>query len=381
MAPVVRLDWTIGTYNCSLAKNSKTYACLDQKSICIDLDKRKGYLCSCVQGYNGNPYLPGGCKTISSSIAKSGCLDQCGKISIPFPFGVGPNFDVVCNTTTNPEKPYLRALSTELVELNSSKIVVHYNNLASTCYNLSAYQMGITKPEERKLIIDLLKTQFSFSDDNWITAIGCNAIVVGVSGEDSLTSIQSSCAAICPDSVSYNSASCSFGRTYLEGTGCCRVPIPRGTSYLEANLSDLTGRWPRTNFSCSYAFIEYMDRNIYSEDRYLCNCSNGYRGNPYLNQGCQDIDECADNTTNTCILNSICENDVGSYHCSCPKGYIGDGRKDGTGCIRRPPSKTKAIILIGLGSGLGFLLLLLIYKNASTSASSDTHPLMFSSTI
>lgn len=60
-----------------------------------------------------------------------------------------------------------------------------------------------------------------------------------------------------------------------------------------------------------------------------------------------EINQCADNTTNTCLANSICVKTPGSYNCSCPKGYIGDGRKDGAGCIKLPPSKTKMISLIG----------------------------------
>ncbi|KAG6390723.1 hypothetical protein SASPL_148467 [Salvia splendens] len=463
MAPVVRLDWTIGTDNCSVAKNFKTYACLDPKSICVDIDSSlgvNGYLCSCVQGYYGNPYLSGGCKRISSSIAKAGCLDQCGEISIPFPFGVGPNcfldssFEVVCNTTTNPEKPYLRALETEIVEIDSSKVVVISQNMASTCYNLSAYENGITKPEERKLVIDLLKTQFTLSDENWITAIGCNAMLVGgVIGEGKLTSIGSSCAAICSDSISYYNrmqyeyADCNFGRgSNLGDDGCCRVPIPRGTSYLEANLSDLTGQWPRTSFSCNYAFIEYMDRNkdnnyessfplfinssgtrpdlallgeyfyfksshmslnwrigaVYCKEArlnrtdyvcqnntdcvdfdsgYLCNCSTGYKGNPYLIHGCQDIDECSDNTTNTCVSNSICENEAGSYHCTCLKGYTGDGKNDGTGCTLLPPFNIAKFVVIGLASALGLLLLLLLcfwlHKSEEATVSEAKHK-MFS---
>ncbi|OEL20757.1 Wall-associated receptor kinase 1 [Dichanthelium oligosanthes] len=51
---------------------------------------------------------------------------------------------------------------------------------------------------------------------------------------------------------------------------------------------------------------------------YLCNCSSGYGGNPYLEEGCQDIDECAFPEQYLC--HGQCTNTIGSYICTCPKG-------------------------------------------------------------
>ncbi|KAI3811844.1 hypothetical protein L1987_21576 [Smallanthus sonchifolius] len=44
-----------------------------------------------------------------------------------------------------------------------------------------------------------------------------------------------------------------------------------------------------------------------------------------------DIDECEDPNMNSC--ERICRNIPGNYTCSCPDGYFGDGRKNGSGCI------------------------------------------------
>ena len=39
-----------------------------------------------------------------------------------------------------------------------------------------------------------------------------------------------------------------------------------------------------------------------------------------------DRDECQDPSTNDCDKNAICENNVGSFECSCKKGFTGNGK-------------------------------------------------------
>ncbi|WVZ82629.1 LOW QUALITY PROTEIN: hypothetical protein U9M48_029875 [Paspalum notatum var. saurae] len=51
---------------------------------------------------------------------------------------------------------------------------------------------------------------------------------------------------------------------------------------------------------------------------YLCNCSQGYGGNPYLDGCCQDINECDFPSLYPC--HGKCKNTIGSYTCSCPPG-------------------------------------------------------------
>ncbi|CAN6178975.1 unnamed protein product [Urochloa humidicola] len=93
---------------------------------------------------------------------------------------------------------------------------------------------------------------------------------------------------------------------------------------------------------------------------YFCSCWDGYQGNPYLPDGCQDIDECA--LPNNCYGN--CTNTPGDYLCECPYGSNGNPRIPND-CIKTQallasdrPSHTGLSIGLGVGS---FALLLFLF--------------------
>uniref|UniRef100_A0A2N9F2V7 NOTCH1 EGF-like calcium-binding domain-containing protein n=1 Tax=Fagus sylvatica TaxID=28930 RepID=A0A2N9F2V7_FAGSY len=46
-----------------------------------------------------------------------------------------------------------------------------------------------------------------------------------------------------------------------------------------------------------------------------------------------------------CIHTNTCQNFVGGFNCSCPKGFKGDGKKNGTGCPPRGEDSIQTAIL------------------------------------
>ncbi|KAH6827789.1 Wall-associated kinase family protein [Perilla frutescens var. hirtella] len=93
----------------------------------------------------------------------------------------------------------------------------------------------------------------------------------------------------------------------------------------------------------------YYNRDIYykSSSRY-CYCRDGFEGNPYLLEGCSDIDECSNATLNQCGPYSICTNSIGSFSCE----YLSGKSKH-----KRFRTLIK-ITPIVIGSVLGVLILL-----------------------
>ncbi|URD87478.1 OsWAK receptor-like protein kinase [Musa troglodytarum] len=113
----------------------------------------------------------------------------------------------------------------------------------------------------------------------------------------------------------------------------------------------------RTMFACVDEHSSCLDINTTTSIGqnilgYRCTCSKGYEGNPYLRNGCTDIDECK--FPEKYICNGICRNMKGSYSCTCPPGTTGDPKR---ACI---PDKKQTVLLgviIGVSNGVGLLLL------------------------
>uniref|UniRef100_A0ACD5V8D7 Uncharacterized protein n=1 Tax=Avena sativa TaxID=4498 RepID=A0ACD5V8D7_AVESA len=99
----------------------------------------------------------------------------------------------------------------------------------------------------------------------------------------------------------------------------------QSTQWVVANLTCSEAQQNRSTYACVSAHSICIGVN--SLDGYLgyrCKCLPGLDGNPYVQHGCVDIDECA--IPNNC--GGICHNTVGSYYCTaCPHKTIYDPLK------------------------------------------------------
>jgi len=95
----------------------------------------------------------------------------------------------------------------------------------------------------------------------------------------------------------------------------------------------------------SYACVSNHSKCVDSTNGpgYICNCTQGYGGNPYVIGGCTNIDECAFPDKFPC--HGVCKDTVGSYECQCPWGYESTGDPKENQC--NPKLSRSAKIAIG----------------------------------
>ncbi|KAF8762928.1 hypothetical protein HU200_008774 [Digitaria exilis] len=325
---------------------------------------------------------------ISSELAVSlpGCPDKCGNVSIPYPFGIGdacaasslsPNFTVICNDSFQPPRPTIgNPPIAEIIDISLEKGEMRvYSGVSYSCFTSNT-----TISDSKIVEFNLEGTPFIVSASrNSFMVIGCSTLgLIGGSTHNNPDLDVVGCYSYCED---INSTSDGVP---CAGKGCCETTISPNLTDFAAVISnqssvwnfnpcfyamlaeegwysfrrqDLKGDlgfikeranrgvpivsdWAIRNVSCpkgtpppkDYACVSTNSNcmNTSNGTGYLCSCSKGYEGNPYLFNGCQDIDECelrkqdAKYKEQYPCDNGRCQNRPGGYICKCRIGTRSD---------------------------------------------------------
>ncbi|CAN6234697.1 unnamed protein product [Urochloa humidicola] len=342
----------------------------------------------------------------------SSCQRFCGNVQIPYPFGIGhdspdhcalPGFYLSCNDTGNGVmRPFLTNVEVLNISLLQGRARM-LNHISTACYNSTTQGMNYSD-----WWLNFDNTPYRFSDtSNKFTVIGCQSLAYISNYVNKQGKYMSGCVAMCEisDDENLSSGSCS-------GIGCCQTAIPKGMQYYRVRFDENFNTTQIYNYSrCTYAvlmdssdfnfhksYVTSMEFNNTNNGRaplvidwaignetcevarrnqtafacvssnsncidstngpgYICNCSEGFEGNPYLHDpdlGCKDIDECKDNQKYPCY--GTCHNTPGGHNCFCPSGTRGDaniGR-----CVR--VVTTKVWIAIGICTSVFFGLIIFL---------------------
>nr|XP_043638109.1 wall-associated receptor kinase 2-like [Erigeron canadensis] len=312
-------------------------------------------------------------------------VDECGKVTIPYPFStiddcyLDESYYIQCDPKT------------QIPQLNiSSLIVLQDGQLSQSSGHLEVLEISL---DGRLIVaipagygcfndhgmytsystISIETVRFPFSStQNKLVGVGCD---IEANIWLAKSSMPTSCGTNCDRFNDIKNGTC-------QGSGCCITSIPQGITMASFAVSVNQNQLKASDYSkCGHAFIventkynfsvgdvstmrndisfpvvlewfagntsceeakmddtTYMCRgNSVCEDAdresglpaYHCQCYDGYSGNPYVSDGCQDINECESSELNKCPREYNCMNTNGSYDCVCPKGLQADAKNAG----------------------------------------------------
>ncbi|KAL5581537.1 hypothetical protein UlMin_013979 [Ulmus minor] len=303
------------------------------------------------------------------------CESKCGNVSIPFPFGMGSKdcyldkwFEIECNNISHTLVLKLSQLEVFNISLGDYSSDPELEVRSPISFMNCGDKKNSSKP------VNLTGSPFVFSSErNSFMAMSCGTgAVINASFQDSIVEI-----------------GCSSRCSNRSRTSYCETNLP---SQLNAFKIDfrisaedpvqckyafvVEKEWFFNHSRNNYASIRYMDSvpvvlnwylnyssyydkfqqsdpplyycYSYSKtstirwSRFYCFCDDGFQGNAYLPQGCNDINECDEDPKICDRRGGTCVNKNGHYDCD------------------KSRSRKLKLVLIGVGSGLGALVLAVI---------------------
>ncbi|CAL5330472.1 unnamed protein product [Camellia sinensis] len=164
---------------------------------------------------------------VNAPLAKGSCQAECGNISIPYPFGIGPNcyFDIWYSVECkNNSKPYLTRIDLEVLEISidnmDSYVQVNFPVISANCPKSSTTinNSGNTATDTATSTVDMRNSPFVLSTTaNIFMAVGCDNHALMTYVNDSTIA---GCISICNTSTRTSGGSCF-------GINCCQSPITR----------------------------------------------------------------------------------------------------------------------------------------------------------
>ncbi|XP_050367884.1 wall-associated receptor kinase 5-like [Argentina anserina] len=325
-------------------------------------------------------------------------------------------FKVTCDQATTP--PLLKFLNGDILNQSITDISVGVNEMqvmlpaSRNCYPNGSYDSSLYRHSQLNL-----SSGYTFSDKNRVFIIGCNKISLyqGFVGEaepepTETEKLGTSGVSLCQDLLGPLTNNCS-------GVGCSQTSIHRGLHNITLDVWTIgtgladSAQWT-LDYPCSYGFIvdernftfagnatfKMLDGSSLSKTPelpvvvnweigkdnceaavktqssyackaadsecvngtsggYFCLCNKGYQGNPYILDGCEDVNECTNKTV--CHPTSTCENLVGNYTCKCPKGQTNNGDYN-SACVKITGNSKNTALQISLGVCLSFVVILVV---------------------
>ncbi|KAG8499380.1 hypothetical protein CXB51_005976 [Gossypium anomalum] len=251
-------------------------------------------------------------------------------LTIPYPFGtmegcyLNKNFYINCTETANSFKAYLAYTDFIVTDITMEGRLQILTTVARDCY--SAPRIPVMRVPQ---IISL--SPFSIYNLIALTAMSMCRILILAAMLLLLKKVDFS-------SLRYISEDYKF---------------PVSLDWVVSNETCVEAAKNPLNYACHRSECHEPETG----SGYLCKCPDGFYGNPYLPEGCLDIDECK--IWSHCDKNAICRNLPGSFKCICKGGYEGDGKRNGTGCSPVDAPDGFPFVNIGLGVSISLLVFVL----------------------